>query len=397
MDKDVFKISVNLKDRPATRRGMLSTITGIYDPLGFACSPALLPGKIILQELCKMGCGWDDKLPHEVTPLKAVSIPRLELATATLAVKNDQTLRNEFEFEIHDSQFWSDSTTVIKYVNNADKRFKTYVANRLAMIHAGSNPDQWHYIRSKMNPADAVSQGVSAQEFLQADWVSGPSLLRLPECDWPKGLDNLEIHEDPEVKEVSSFQTSVKQVDSESKSENNVIADDTGYMLLNMANKFSSWYKLKAVTAWVLRFLRNLKAAVTAKHDKGVQRYTGFMTVPEIRHAEKVLLQAVQSKYYSYEMRILSGACRRKTLKQTSPIKRLDPVLLRVKGRLANSNLPYSSKHPIILPKGSYVTRLIVTYYHSCVDCIKRQGAVHGQKMANLPADRVTPDKPPFT
>jgi hypothetical protein len=88
------------------------------------------------------------------------------------------------------------------------------------------------------------------------------------------------------------------------------------------------------------------------------------------------------------------------------------------------------SKHPLIIPKNSPISKLISRHYHQkvghsglehvlslirerfwiigarnslkeilrrCVDCRRRQAAVGEQKMADLPEHRVTPDKPPFT
>ena len=69
-----------------------------------------------------------------------MTIPRLELSAAVVAVKLDRKLREELEIKIDRSVFWSDSTAVLQYIKNEDKRFHTFVANRLAVIHDGSKP-----------------------------------------------------------------------------------------------------------------------------------------------------------------------------------------------------------------------------------------------------------------
>ncbi|XP_067295957.1 uncharacterized protein [Pseudorasbora parva] len=61
-ESDCFKFKVQLKNQPATRRGILSTVASVYDPLGLIV-PVLLRGKRTLQEVCKRGSGWDDPLP----------------------------------------------------------------------------------------------------------------------------------------------------------------------------------------------------------------------------------------------------------------------------------------------------------------------------------------------
>ena len=66
-DKFSFKVTLNPAEKPATRRGILSTVASVFDPLGFA-APFLLLGKKILQEMCRRGIGWDDTLPEELKP-----------------------------------------------------------------------------------------------------------------------------------------------------------------------------------------------------------------------------------------------------------------------------------------------------------------------------------------
>ncbi|KAL9989490.1 hypothetical protein ACROYT_G004049 [Oculina patagonica] len=61
---DQFGFSIVIKDRPATRRGILSIVSSVYDPLGFA-APFILSAKLILQDLCRNKYGWDDKIPDE--------------------------------------------------------------------------------------------------------------------------------------------------------------------------------------------------------------------------------------------------------------------------------------------------------------------------------------------
>ena len=130
-----------------------------------------------------------------------------------------------------------------------------------------------------------------------------------------------------------------------------------------------------------------------------------------------------------------SGAkARKKSLKKIS-LYRLDPYvddagLLRVGGRLRQTNLSSDEKHPLVLPKGHHVSKLILQHYHeevhhqgrqithgalrnagywlvgghaavsglirSCVTCKKLRGSLLDQKMADLPPDRAEVG-PPFT
>lgn len=69
-----------------------------------------------------------------VTPVKAVTIPRLELTAACLAARVDAMLKAELQIQLDESVFWTDSTSVLKYINNEDRRFHTFVANRISAI-----------------------------------------------------------------------------------------------------------------------------------------------------------------------------------------------------------------------------------------------------------------------
>ena len=64
VESDTFGFRVILKDKPLTRRGILSTICSIFDPLGMA-APFLLTGKKILQDLCRTKLDWDDEIDDE--------------------------------------------------------------------------------------------------------------------------------------------------------------------------------------------------------------------------------------------------------------------------------------------------------------------------------------------
>ena len=51
IESDTFNFRIELKNKPCTRRGILSTINSIYDPLGFIASVVLI-GKKVLQDIC---------------------------------------------------------------------------------------------------------------------------------------------------------------------------------------------------------------------------------------------------------------------------------------------------------------------------------------------------------
>ena len=65
IEEDVFKFKVNMKEKPKTRRDMLSTLSSVYDPLGFV-APFILQGKRILQHLSDENLQWDEIVPQAI-------------------------------------------------------------------------------------------------------------------------------------------------------------------------------------------------------------------------------------------------------------------------------------------------------------------------------------------
>ena len=64
-ETDSFQFKTIVKDRPPTRRGILSVANSVYDPLGMV-APFVLPAKILLQDVCRLGLGWDDTIPSKL-------------------------------------------------------------------------------------------------------------------------------------------------------------------------------------------------------------------------------------------------------------------------------------------------------------------------------------------
>ena len=65
MENDSFQFRITLRDLPLTRRGVLSNISSVYDPLGFI-APVILKGKNILQQLCRDNSDWDTPLSDTI-------------------------------------------------------------------------------------------------------------------------------------------------------------------------------------------------------------------------------------------------------------------------------------------------------------------------------------------
>ena len=74
-----------------------------------------------------------------LAPLKAVTVSRLELQSATLATRQDQFLRRVLDIELGESTFWSDSTVVLLSINNTSKHFTSW---RIGFLKSRRHRDQ---------------------------------------------------------------------------------------------------------------------------------------------------------------------------------------------------------------------------------------------------------------
>ncbi len=62
VEYDTFRFNITVIENPHTRRGMLSMVSSVFDPLGIL-APLTLPVKQLLQQLCKECYGWDEPIP----------------------------------------------------------------------------------------------------------------------------------------------------------------------------------------------------------------------------------------------------------------------------------------------------------------------------------------------
>jgi len=136
-----------------------------------------------------------------LAPIKAVTIPRLELTAATVSVRLGEILKNELDETFDIIHYHTDSVTVLRY--NDQKRFQVFVANRVQTFRNLSDPSQWKYVDTKENAADDAARGLDAKALnKQQRWLRRPRFLWQPEKDWPAQPSSLsEIsNEDPEIK-----------------------------------------------------------------------------------------------------------------------------------------------------------------------------------------------------
>ena len=340
-------------------------------------------------------------------PLKGMTIPRAELCAALIGCRLECMIREQLDIDLIPTTFFTDSEIVLSYIKNEDKRFKTFVANRVAEIRDSSDPDQWFHIEGTKNPADILSRGCNGND-IPAEWFYGPSFLHDFKCNWPKSGDMPDL--------VNNSEVIMPKLCTNASSQKDI------HPLDKLTAHYSSFYYAKKALAWLLR----LKSYLV---DKDARMVTGPITSSELKKCDNIFIRHVQQEHYGDEINCLR---KRQRISRTSPILKLDPVLqddiLVVGGRLTESTC-IRCKHPIILPHQHRISRLLAEEHHnifhsgvewtlsrlrlrywiigarnllksishSCVTCKKLFGKAAEQKMSNLPSSRLEPFLPAFS
>ena len=186
-----------------------------------------------------------------VKPLgSTMTVPKLETAATLLTQMNSMIIRElEGRMKINDVTYWTDSTIVLRYILNTRRRFVTFVANRVALIHQSSNPKQWRHVRSEDNPADYASRGLKPSESDKLDvWRNGPDFLWKNSKEWPKQPEGI-------LKKLSDEDEGVK------KEKNVGLSTASRDFWEDLFPRYSTWTKLVRSVAWLVHGAKRFSAS----------------------------------------------------------------------------------------------------------------------------------------
>lgn len=305
-----------------------------------------------------------------VSPLKSVTIPRLELTAAATSVKIAAMVKEELMLrDLLQTEYWSDSQICLGYISNESRRFRVFVANRVSTIRSLSRKDQWHYVATKLNPADHASRGITVDDHEAVQhWFNGPKFLWQDEEEWVPTTSVPETPQnDPEVRKIITVHVSKVKID-----------DTSNYLLTKLEETITSWRKMVRVVATMKSFIKRCR---TKKESRG----KFIISVDDLQSSERSIITVLQLKYLSKQLKFYQTEqveSSTKLSRKTDPLWKLDPFvsydgILRVGGRLSSSSLPDEEKHPIILPSKSIISRKITEHYHIVINHLGRTSTIN--------------------
>ena len=418
VDADVFCFKADLKERPFTHRGMLSTVMSVYDPLGFL-APISLQGKRLLQLLCVQGLGWDDPISSDMASQwqswlsdvkqlselrirRCVKPPGFSVAKVEFHHFCDGSLLGfgfcsylrliSTEGQVFVSLVMAKArvspikpTTVprlelsaavlaVKASLSLDKEFayqdvshEFWCDSKVVLGYIANSSRRFHIFVS--NRVGFIQSHTTVMQWHYvpssknvADIASrGCSAKQLADSRWFNGPEFLWQSTLPDFDKCLPL---LGDKDPEVRSATVHVACASEGSVLDLLTRFSSLQKVLRIVAYCVKFFRHCAAKC-----RGGNIVSGSLTPADLNDAECRLACLVQQEHFGSEIAALRSG---QSLSRKGVLYKLNPFmdsdgLLKVGGRLRRSSFPDGLKHPVLLPKDSCFTGRVIARSHEKV------------------------------
>ncbi|XP_059045880.1 uncharacterized protein LOC131841577 [Achroia grisella] len=191
-DAFAFKISFNRIPQniingtePPTKSQMLNIQLHTFCDASTKAYAAVSYWRLIRSDCCVQVSFVGSK--SRVSPLRPISIPRLELQGAVIAARLANIIETDHkDFKPARRYFWTDSSTVLQWIRSDPRNYKPFVAHRLGEIDELTKNCEWRHVPSDANVADVATRDDASPLSYSDPWFQGPAFLRRPESEWPK-------------------------------------------------------------------------------------------------------------------------------------------------------------------------------------------------------------------
>lgn len=418
---DTLRFTSHLDSKPPTRRGILSVVAQLYDPLGFL-APFNLQGKNILQKVNNLSLDWDEIVPdhlqqewqrwlYEVGELDRIVIPRCykpsdfgKVTRTELHHFADASFKGigacsyirlfNAQSQIHSSLVMAKSRvvpskgkvtiprlelqgalmttqlskTVKKELDLEIDEEHFWTDSEIALGYISNDAKRFHvFVANRIHEireASEVSQWHHIPgDINPADIASrGLEVSKLYNSPWFQGPKFLQERDLSSVIEKRCLDTEVPMDDPEVKRMKTVNSTrlEERSPIYKLSQHFSSYTKFKRVVA-------SLQEIVREKPWKTKAKWEPQLDACRLAAAEKQIIKDTQNEHYNSEIQALLSTA---SVGRRSNLLKLHPVLdqegiLRIGGRAQKSSaISFLEKHPIILPKDSPLAQLLVREIH---------------------------------
>ncbi|XP_046142523.1 uncharacterized protein LOC114881403 [Osmia bicornis bicornis] len=189
-----------------------TTTTSTVELHGFADASVLAMAAVVYLVVHSPSTGTHTSLicsKTRVTPLKRLTIPRLEHTAALLLPKLMRHIHASLNMPVSHTFMWTDSEVTLAWIKTHPSKWKDYVRNRVIQIQEITQYFHWRHVPGSSNPADCASGGMTTEQLQQHSlWWTGPPWLTQPQNTWPKqtSVDADELGA-PEARAVVSLHT----------------------------------------------------------------------------------------------------------------------------------------------------------------------------------------------
>ena len=416
---DTMCTDVSHSGKPAqTKKEILSDTSKTFDILGWI-TPAILPMKVLFQDLWQLKVGWDEKLPQsylqqhqawrdELPLLSDIQLPRSyflpeEHLTVQLHGFSDAS-EKAYGAVVYVRATYKTHSPTCRLVTAKSKvaPLKQRTIPELELCGAVLLADLLETTASILDiPAEQVTAWsdstivlcwlknslsryktyvanritTATSHFPPTIWLHVPTDSNPADCA-SRGLSAKELREhalwwngppwlsiEPLVLPRQPQQAVLDEHQGQDAKPGTCLAI-TAVPTVWLANRFSSYHTLTKVTAWVRRAAYNFLSPINL-HPLNKDE---FLTVEEVKQATIFLLKRSQRRSFNTDISLLTSSPP-KELNSNSNILSLHPFmgsdgLLHVGGRLSKAPISFFQKHPIMLSPKDTLTILILTSKH---------------------------------
>ncbi|XP_076857275.1 uncharacterized protein LOC143511532 [Brachyhypopomus gauderio] len=427
--RDIFTFQVSIKDKPFTKRGVLSTINSLYDPLGFV-APVTIRGKSLLRELTLNGTDWDSPLPQDksevwetwrdsLQELQHLHIPRTYTGTSCsnasrkeLCVFSDASTKaigavvylktTDENGQIHVGFVFGKARLappneptiprlelcaavlaveiaelIVQEINIQVDAVTFYCDSKVVLGYIHNQSKRFYaYVHNRVQ---RIRQSTGPNQWKYVPTEHNPAdhasrsvqASKLTRTSWLTGPAFLsKPHSTIEQLETFELINPDSDVEIRSQVTSCVTSQKVNQLDPERFTKFSSWKSLQRAVATLVHVVRSFKKDRRTTGCNGWHWCPKPFTTDELSKATAAIILAVQRTSFSEELAVLSVG---DEISKRSPLVKLNPTadpegLLRIGGRLELADLSDRERHPVILLGKCHVSTLLIRHHHEQVE-----------------------------